>query len=217
MATPESFTALLELLDNQRFARGTPPDRKQLNAVMIRRLKTELPKDDYGNDRFPKRPLEAIEVDYPEDEQRIHAALREYTKLRHEQADDASERFATEFVLLMLKKRLFSSPAAFAITLAKHEDSLSNAKKRSYSSRPTHGILQHRLTEWKKNTPLTRKPKTPPRKQSIRPSASSDPPQDHRSRWHPGPSGYNEHGRLRPGRPARSFCLGDAQGKKLRA
>jgi SNF2 family DNA or RNA helicase len=31
---PESFSALLELLDNQRFARGTPPDRRQLNAIM---------------------------------------------------------------------------------------------------------------------------------------------------------------------------------------
>src|SRR6266852_764929 len=60
---PESFTALLELLDNQRFARGTTPDRKQLNAVMVRRLKSELPKDDYGNDRFPKRVLEALAVD----------------------------------------------------------------------------------------------------------------------------------------------------------
>ena len=38
----ESFTALLELLDNQRFARGTPPDRNQLEAVMVRRLKSEL-------------------------------------------------------------------------------------------------------------------------------------------------------------------------------
>src|SRR3954447_15881742 len=37
---PESFTALLELLDNQRFARGTQPDRKQLEAVMVRRLKS---------------------------------------------------------------------------------------------------------------------------------------------------------------------------------
>src|SRR5919199_5442367 len=40
---PESFTALLELLDNQRFARGTPPERRQLQAVMVRRLKSELP------------------------------------------------------------------------------------------------------------------------------------------------------------------------------
>jgi hypothetical protein len=40
---PESFSALLELLDNQRFSRGTTPDRKQLDAVMVRRLKSELP------------------------------------------------------------------------------------------------------------------------------------------------------------------------------
>ena len=32
-----------------------------------------LPKDDYGKDRFPKRTLEAIEVDYPAEEKRIHA------------------------------------------------------------------------------------------------------------------------------------------------
>jgi SNF2 family DNA or RNA helicase len=142
---PESFTALLELLDNQRFARGTPPDKKQLAAVMVRRLKTELPKDDYGADRFPKRTLEAIEVDYPAEEKRIHAALREYTKLRHAKADEPAERFATEFVLMMLKKRLFSSPAAFAITLAKHESSLSNAKKRTASQKPSRGILQRQI------------------------------------------------------------------------
>ncbi len=38
----ESFSALLELLDNQRFARGVDPDRDQLNAVMVRRLKSEI-------------------------------------------------------------------------------------------------------------------------------------------------------------------------------
>ena len=142
---PESFTALLELLDNQRFARGTTPDRKQLSAVMVRRLKSELPKDDFGNDRFPRRTLEAIEVDYPAEEKRIHAALREYTKLRHAKADEPAKRFATEFVLMMLKKRLFSSPAAFAITLAKHENSLRNAKKRRPSLQPTRGILQRQI------------------------------------------------------------------------
>ena len=39
---PESFSALLELLDNQRFARGVRPDREQLGAVMVRRLKTRV-------------------------------------------------------------------------------------------------------------------------------------------------------------------------------
>ena len=51
---PESFSALLELLDNQRFARGTKPDRKQLDAVMVRRMKSELPTRWDGSPRFPK-------------------------------------------------------------------------------------------------------------------------------------------------------------------
>src|SRR3954452_20821536 len=98
----ESFTALLELLDNQRFARGMSTDTKeflrQRDAVMVRRLKSELPKDDFGQDRFPKRVLEALEVDYPEDEKRIHAALKQYTALRHGKAQDQAEKFATDFV-----------------------------------------------------------------------------------------------------------------------
>ena len=65
---PESFSALLELLDNQRFARGTPPDRKQLNAVMVRRMKSELPPKWDGSPRFPKRVLEPIEVPYTDEE-----------------------------------------------------------------------------------------------------------------------------------------------------
>ena len=79
----ESFTALLELLDNQRFARGMATDTKefmrQRDAIMVRRLKSELPKDDFAQDRFPRRALEALEVDYPHEEKRIHAALKEYT------------------------------------------------------------------------------------------------------------------------------------------
>src|SRR5437867_2607994 len=95
----ESFTALLELLDNQRFARGTPPDKKQLNAVMVRRLKSELPKDDFGQPRFPQRVLEALEVDYPQEEKRIHYGLREYTKLRQAKAEDNAEQSTRDSVL----------------------------------------------------------------------------------------------------------------------
>jgi len=61
---PESFSALLELLDNQRFARGTPPGRKQLDLMMVRRMKSELPPERNGSPRFPKRTLEPLEVAY---------------------------------------------------------------------------------------------------------------------------------------------------------
>lgn len=54
---PESFTALLELLDNQRFARGVKADPNQLQVVMVRRLKRELPPRWDGTPRFPNRVL----------------------------------------------------------------------------------------------------------------------------------------------------------------
>jgi ERCC4-related helicase len=141
----ESFSALLELLDDQRFARGTMPDRKQLGAVMVRRLKSELPKKFDGSDRFPKRVIEPIEVPYTAEEKAVHAALKKYTKLRHENVADNTEKMATEFVLLTLKKRLFSSPAAFATTLEQHERSLRTAKRRTATVKPTIGILQRQL------------------------------------------------------------------------
>jgi superfamily II DNA or RNA helicase len=145
----ESFTALLELLDNQRFARGMDTNTKEFHrqkeAVMVRRLKSELPKDDFGIDRFPKRVLEALEVDYPAEEKRVHAALKRYSELRQTNAQDHAEKFATDFVLMTLKKRLFSSPAAFLRTLEQHESSLRNARKRKAVSRPTRGVLQRQI------------------------------------------------------------------------
>ena len=145
----ESFTALLELLDNQRFARGmdtrTKEFFKQRDAVMVRRLKSELPKDDYGQDRFPKRVLDALEVDYPAEEKRIHATLKRYAELRQAHCQEHAERFATDFVLMTLKKRLFSSPAAFLRTLEKHETSLRTSKKRKGVPRPSRGILQRQI------------------------------------------------------------------------
>ena len=46
---------------------------------------------------------------------------------------------------MTLKKRLFSSPAAFLRTLEQHEASLRNAKKRKAVSKPTRGVLQRQI------------------------------------------------------------------------
>ncbi len=142
---PESFSALLELLDNQRFARSTPPDRKQLNAVMVRRMKSELPPKWDGSPRFPKRVLDPIEVPYTEEERAVHAALRQYAELRIKRSQDNTEKLATEFVLKTLKKRLFSSPAAFLTTLDSHEKSLRQAKRSKAVRKPSIGILKQEL------------------------------------------------------------------------
>lgn len=142
---PESFSALLELLDNQRFARSTPPDRKQLNAVMVRRMKSELPPKWDGSPRFPRRVLDPIEVPYTAEEKTIHAALQQYTELRAGRARDTAETLATEFVLKTLKKRLFSSPAAFLKTLDQHEKSLRQAKRGKAPRKPSISILKQEL------------------------------------------------------------------------
>ena len=142
---PESFSALLELLDDQRFARSTPPDRKQLDAVMVRRMKSELPPRWDGSPRFPKRFLEPLEVLYTDEEKAIHGVLKHYASLRSKRAQDNAESMATDFVLKTLKKRLFSSPAAFLITLDKHEASLRTATRRGNSTKPTPGILKREI------------------------------------------------------------------------
>ena len=144
----ESFSALLELLDNQRFARGVEPDPEQLNAIMVRRLKSELPPRWNGEPRFPKREIEPIEVAYTQQERDIHQALQQYSELRIAHACDSSEQYATEFVAKLLKKRLFSSPSAFFATLTKHESALTEAKRHtSVTRRPSVGILRSKIEQ----------------------------------------------------------------------
>ena len=120
----ESFSALLELLDDQRFARTVPPNRTQLEAVMVRRLKSELKLKWDGSRRFAERVVDHIEVPYTEAERQIHRSLQQYTAFRAKSAATQTQRFAAEFVLKLLKKRLFSCPAAFATTLEKHAKSV---------------------------------------------------------------------------------------------
>lgn len=123
----ESFTSLLELLDDQRFARNILPDEKRLSQVMIRRLKSDLVDAD-GNPLYARRTLQALEVPYTAEERAIHRKLDDYCASREKDAEKAGNGFGTAFVNRLLKKRLLSSPAAFASTLEKHVASLSEAQ-----------------------------------------------------------------------------------------
>ena len=145
---PESFRSLLELVDNQRFSRGIEPDEKQLRAIMVRRLKRELPPKWDGTPRFPNRKIETLEVDYTQDELQAHENLKEYSSLRSKNYSSEAEKVAADFVLKLLKKRLFSSPAAFLATLEKHEQSLKRVvKKPAKLSTQSLGILKRRIQE----------------------------------------------------------------------
>jgi len=81
------------------------------------------PKPD-GSVRFPRRDVIALPVIYTDDERHAHADLAAYAALRRNRtrerpSDDAASE-ACDLMPLLLKKRLFSSPAAFATTLDAH-------------------------------------------------------------------------------------------------
>jgi len=137
----ESFTSLLELLDDQRFARNVLPDEKQLSQVMIRRLKSDLV-DAEGKPLYAQRRLQALEVPYTDEEREIHRTLNDYCASREKSAEKGGSTFGTSFINQLLKKRLFSSPAAFASTLEKHISSLSKSTKLKVSDPMADRILR---------------------------------------------------------------------------
>lgn len=113
-----SWQALLEMLDPLRFARGVEPDPEVLQQVLVRRLKETIT-NEAGIPVFPGREARAVEVVYTDQERAGHALLAQYTQARH-QVNSRAGVSAGALVTLLLKKRLFSSPAAFAKTLAVH-------------------------------------------------------------------------------------------------
>jgi superfamily II DNA or RNA helicase len=130
----ESFEALLELVDDRRFARGVVPDQKARDEVIIRRLKDDIV-DAAGNKEFPGRlPPEELEVAYTDDERAGHALLTDYVSLRRRTGSPKGG----DLVTLLLKKRFFSSPAAFARTLDCHVESLRAGSRAAIAATPAH-------------------------------------------------------------------------------
>lgn len=118
-----SFSALLEILDPQRFCRGVPVrSGKDLEPVMVRRLKDDI-RELIGG--FPKRTVKQIDIkDLPEDaaELVLSRLLNEYRQLREERLKDETNRTRAAAALLIcgLQQRLLSSIEAFARTLRVH-------------------------------------------------------------------------------------------------
>jgi len=132
-----SFAALLEILDPQRFCRGVSvkgaAGRKLLETVMVRRLKKDLRSLD---EDFPDRKVIRVEIrgladDAPEIA--LSRMLQRYRDLREARLGDAprSRRNASMLVLTSLQKRLLSSVEAFARTLAVHRRAMDQATLRA--------------------------------------------------------------------------------------
>ena len=122
-----SFSALLEILDPQRFCRGVPvkgpAGKKLLNDVMVRRLKEDLREVVSGE--FPKRHVVQVDIDkLPKDapELVLSELLDQYRELREERLRSESKRkqAASGLLICGLQQRLLSSVEAFARTLKVH-------------------------------------------------------------------------------------------------
>ena len=117
-----SFSALLEILDPQRFCRGVKVLEGQLDDVMVRRLKSDVREIEGG---FPRRTVRQIDVDdLPPDAPDLVLAekLSTYRAERDKRLADASRsrQAAGALAAAGLQKRLLSSIEAFAKTLAVH-------------------------------------------------------------------------------------------------
>jgi len=121
-----SFSALLEMLDPQRFTRGVEIRPRELEPVMVRRLKADLRRI---GESFPERIVEPIRLDgLPADTPELQLAekLSEYGGLREKRIAGLSPREAAQARILFvgLQQRLLSSVAAFARTLKTHRKTL---------------------------------------------------------------------------------------------
>jgi len=109
---PESFTALMEMIDPRRFARGANLDSTALKDVTVRRLKTDLTMKG-----FKKRKVSTIPFDPFDDEQKMFTLLDEIVT-RSAKLNGTGP--TGEIVTMLLKKRFLSSPFAFGMTLSNY-------------------------------------------------------------------------------------------------
>lgn len=108
----ESFTALLEMVDDRRFSRGAQIDQDALDEVTVRRLKSDLP--DKG---FQQRVVRQITFTPTAEEEQTFALL---DRVLRDSARANGDRAAGDLVALLLKKRFLSSPWSFALTLEQY-------------------------------------------------------------------------------------------------
>ena len=124
-----SFSALLEILDPQRFCRGVKVLKGQLDDVMVRRLKSDVRELEGG---FPRRTVEQIDVKgLPPDAPELVLAekLSAYREQREKRLAHArrSQQAAGALAVAGLQKRLLSSIEAFAKTLSVHRKGILRA------------------------------------------------------------------------------------------
>jgi ERCC4-related helicase len=132
-----SFSALLELLDPQRFCRGVPVQPKMLDKILVRRLKEDL-REIVGG--LPKRTVQPVTIDgLSEDspELKLPRLLDQYRAVREERLNSESKKVQAAASLLIsgLQQRLLSSIEAFARTLHVHRKTVKKQWEQSQAKK----------------------------------------------------------------------------------
>src|SRR5205085_7691020 len=110
-----SFSALLEILDPQRFCRGVPVTAGHRDEVIVRRLKDDIREIQGG---FPKREVVQVNIDglpVAAPELKLASLLDQYRELREERLKNENKRkqAAAGLLIVGLQQRLLSSVEAF--------------------------------------------------------------------------------------------------------
>lgn len=115
----ESFTALLEMIDNRRFSRGADLDEEALRDVTVRRLKAEI-----KSKNFKTRSIKPIPFAPTDIEQEMFDALATII-VQSKKLNGRNQ--GGDLVGMLLKKRFLSSPVSFGRTLAAYTSSLADS------------------------------------------------------------------------------------------
>jgi len=134
-----SFSALLEILDPQRFCRGVPVSPEHRDQTVIRRIKEDIREIQGG---FPKREVVQLDIDrLPSDapELVLSRLLDEYRQTREQRLENETRRkqAASGLLITGLQQRLLSSIEAFARTLAVHRRTVEKQWQALTASTPT--------------------------------------------------------------------------------
>ncbi|MGJ5152781.1 DISARM system SNF2-like helicase DrmD [Bradyrhizobium sp. HKCCYLR1023] len=124
-----SFATLLEILDPQRFTRGIAVEARDLEPVMVRRLKEDLRRLGHA---FPARIVDQIPISgLPPDAPELRLAL-----MLDDYSQSSTGGSKARFLFANLQQRLFSSIAAFHRTLTTHRRSLARKSEELASDAP---------------------------------------------------------------------------------
>jgi len=107
---PESFTALLEMIDSRRFSRGALLDADALRDITVRRLKREL-----TGKGFKDRTVTPLAFTPSDDEEAMFERL---DRIVGASAKRNGTKPGGDIVTMLLKKRFLSSPYAFGQTVS---------------------------------------------------------------------------------------------------